>query len=44
MLPFSLQEGVLRAVPGKGTADRQGLCVQEIPQERWQKSAEGCQE
>lgn len=41
---FSLQERILWAVPGEGTTDGQGLCVQEIPQERWQESAEGSQE
>lgn len=41
---LSLQERILRAVSGKGTADGQGLRVQEIPQEGWQKSAKGCQE
>lgn len=41
---LSLQERILRAVSGKGTADGEGLRVQEIPQEGWQKSAQGCQE
>ncbi len=41
---FSSQKRILRAVHGKGTTDGQGLCVQEIPQEGWQESAEGSQE
>lgn len=31
-------------MPGEGATDGQGLCVQEIPQEGWQESAEGSQE
>lgn len=31
-------------MPGEGQTDRQGVCLQEIPQERRQESPEGCQE
>lgn len=31
-------------MPGKGQTNRQGVCLQEIPQERWQESPQGCQE
>lgn len=43
-VPLVFQERVLRAVSGQGTTDRQGFRVQEVPQKRWQESAEGRQE
>lgn len=43
LLPL-VQEGILRAVPGEGQTDGQGVRLQEIPQEGWQESPQGCQE
>lgn len=31
-------------MPGEGQTDRQGVRLQEIPQEGWQESPQGCQE